>query len=114
MRTIFIFLLANFFYANIAYSQQVPQSGAPDTKYHYCKITQYRGKPIYTFDFGENTYYNTDMGLDTLKKKSIVTILNRMGEFGWELVNVFVETDFFSTPTNNQNWILRKKITIVQ
>ena len=115
VQSLLFFIIVQLLFTGGVYSQQVPDSSISVAKYHYCKIQIERrgGMQSYLFDFGDNAFYNTEMGLDTLKRqKSIVIILNRMSDFGWELINAFVETDYFySTPQNTQNWILRKKVS---
>lgn len=98
--------------AEFVYSQEKSHSEAESTKYHYCIIRAQEKSQVFTFDFGNNTHYEKEMGLDTMKNVTITTILNIMSASSWELINVFVTTNyFFSTPQNTENWVIRKLVS---
>jgi hypothetical protein len=103
--------LAFFKYSAAQVSQTADSVRIKQTTYTYCKLRTSEGSGKFEMDFGKNSRtYTREIGLDTLVKPgNIITILNRMGEYGWELTTVFTETDyFFSTPQTYQNWVLRK------
>ncbi|KAF5034034.1 hypothetical protein DSECCO2_600410 [anaerobic digester metagenome] len=111
MKVIVCLLFLHFLAADFVCAQQI--SNSESTKYHYCRISGEQGSQSFKFDFGKNAHYEQEMGLDTLKKVSIVTILNTMGASSWELINVFVTIDyFFSTPKSYEHWVLRKQVSM--
>lgn len=118
MRFLNIIMLTVFMvYSEYSYSQNIISNDTLIVKYHHCEITKSRSS--FKFDFGEKTeYYGAILNTEKLSESaSIIDILNKMSEYGWELFTVFVETSYpirhsetFVRTRDHQKWVLRKRL----
>lgn len=109
-----LILLSTIFISGVASAQSGNLQNDTIPKYHYCRIQE--GSRI-TFDFGENDpFYRKEMNVDLWKKDKrlgMVTVLNKMSEFGWEVSNVYftvIQIPYSSTPNEYTYWVLKRKV----
>jgi hypothetical protein len=114
--TMKLILASVLFFSMIPMTMKAQTDRQPgEVRYHHCQLKVSNGRVILA-DFGENEFYKTETGLGNLTGSgTIVDVLNRMSERGWELVDTMTVTDyFFSTPQTYMYYMLRKRVAIKQ
>lgn len=102
IKPLLLLIFIQFFFRNDVSAQQSSDSTVSIVKYHYCLIEESSGS--ISFEFGSNKSYNKQIDTYSLRWESIVTVLNRMNELGWELTNAFDD--------RGRVWVLRKRVGI--